>query len=109
MWTSTNIEGFSLGTPANANISVLCTKRSEEQRSNPRRSPHSLRKITAQECQSVKCVTICCLNCRSVKNKTEAINDYIVSNDFDIVALTETWLGILGTYDHLYNRALNMF
>jgi len=28
-----------------------------------------------------------------VKNKTLAISDYITSNDFDLVALTETWLG----------------
>ncbi|XP_052761992.1 uncharacterized protein LOC128204630 [Mya arenaria] len=30
---------------------------------------------------------------RSVKNKTLAFSDYITSNDFDIVAVTETWLG----------------
>jgi hypothetical protein len=38
-------------------------------------------------------LTICCLNARSVKNKTISLSDYIISNDFDIVAITETWLG----------------
>ena len=32
------------------------------------------------------------LNCRSVCNKTHAIKDYVVENDFDILAVTETWL-----------------
>jgi hypothetical protein len=36
---------------------------------------------------------VCSLNPRSVKNKALSINDYIVSNDFDLCALTETWLG----------------
>ncbi|KAK3086528.1 hypothetical protein FSP39_019678, partial [Pinctada imbricata] len=33
------------------------------------------------------------LNCRSVKNKSISISDFIVSNDIDILAVTETWLG----------------
>lgn len=33
------------------------------------------------------------LNCRSVKNKSLSINDFVVSNDIDILAITETWLG----------------
>ena len=33
------------------------------------------------------------LNCRSVKNKTLAIDDFIQSHSVDILALTETWLG----------------
>ena len=37
--------------------------------------------------------TICCINPRSVKNKTLSFCDYIISNDFDLVAVTETWLG----------------
>lgn len=28
-----------------------------------------------------------------MKNKTLAFSDYIISNDFDIIAVTETWLG----------------
>ena len=37
--------------------------------------------------------TMCTLNCQSVKNKSVSLNDFIVSNDYDLVALTETWLG----------------
>jgi len=37
-------------------------------------------------------ISVCALNPRSVGNKTLALSDYIISNDFDIVALTETWL-----------------
>ena len=38
---------------------------------------------------------MCCFNARSVKNKTISIAGYIASNDFDVIALTEseTWLG----------------
>ena len=38
-------------------------------------------------------LSICCINPRSVKNKTLILNDFIVSNDYDVVAITETWLG----------------
>jgi hypothetical protein len=33
------------------------------------------------------------LNCRSVKNKTISLCDHIAAGDYDIFALTETWLG----------------
>ena len=33
------------------------------------------------------------INPRAVKNKTIALSDFIPSYDFDVVALTETWLG----------------
>ena len=35
---------------------------------------------------------MCCLNTRSVKNKTLSISDYVTSHDYDIMCLTETWL-----------------
>ena len=35
---------------------------------------------------------MCLLNSRSVKNKAPQIMDYILENDLDIMALTETWL-----------------
>jgi exonuclease III len=37
-------------------------------------------------------MSVCCLNAQSVVNKTDSISDFIISNDFDLVALTETWL-----------------
>jgi hypothetical protein len=36
---------------------------------------------------------IYCVNPRYVKNKTISLCDYVLSNDFDMVAVTETWLG----------------
>ncbi|XP_060553020.1 uncharacterized protein LOC132714233 [Ruditapes philippinarum] len=42
--------------------------------------------------KSQKNLKVCSINPRSVKNKTIAICDFILSNDFDIVAITETWL-----------------
>lgn len=39
-----------------------------------------------------KNMKICSINPRSVKNKTVAISDFITSDDFDIIAITETWL-----------------
>ena len=38
-------------------------------------------------------IKICSINPRSVKNITLQLCDYIIPNDFDIVTLTETWLG----------------
>ena len=38
-------------------------------------------------------MSICLINCRSVKNKTLAIYDFIISNDLDMLVITETWLG----------------
>jgi hypothetical protein len=40
-----------------------------------------------------KSLQICCLNPRSTKNKALSVSDYIVTQDYDVVALTETWLG----------------
>ena len=48
--------------------------------------PHSITKGQTS-------LKMCCINPRSVKNKTFALSDYILSNSFDIVAVTETWLG----------------
>jgi len=33
------------------------------------------------------------VNCRSVKNKADYVCDYIIENNTDCIALTETWLG----------------
>lgn len=37
---------------------------------------------------------VCSLNVRSVRIKTTSLCNYIVSNNFDRVALTETWLAM---------------
>ena len=39
-----------------------------------------------------RCVQFCVLNVRSIKNKTMAVTDFVVDQDIDILALTETWL-----------------
>ena len=39
-----------------------------------------------------RCVQFCVLNVRSIKNKTMAVKDFVVDQDIDILALTETWL-----------------
>lgn len=41
------------------------------------------------------------LNCRSVRNKTLPIKDYVVESNLDILALTETWLSTDDTDDHV--------
>ena len=43
--------------------------------------------------QGQRKLNVCCINPRSVKNKTLAICDFILSNKFDLVAITESWLG----------------
>jgi hypothetical protein len=37
------------------------------------------------------------LNARSVKNKAGEISEYVLDNSLDIIALTETWLGPMGS------------
>ena len=48
---------------------------------------------TSVRASTNKYLQVCCLNPRSIKNKTLSICDYIISHDYDVVALTETWLG----------------
>ncbi len=43
--------------------------------------------------RSPSTIRMCCLNARSVKNKSIALNDFILSHELDIMAITETWLG----------------
>ena len=39
-----------------------------------------------------RCFQFCVLNVRSIKNKAMAVKDFVVDQDIDILALTETWL-----------------
>ena len=49
---------------------------------------------------------ICCINPRSLKNKTLYFCNYIISNDFDHVAVTETWLSLLDYCNALLSGVL---
>ena len=40
-----------------------------------------------------KYLRVYCINPRSIKNKALSLSDYIVAQDYDVVGLTETWLG----------------
>jgi len=40
----------------------------------------------------IKQCSFCLLNCRSVCNKTDVVKDFVVENDVDVLAITETWL-----------------
>ena len=44
-----------------------------------------------QACTKEK-LSACFFNAQSINNKCISVNDYIVENDFDIVAIAETWL-----------------
>ena len=50
------------------------------------RKAHCLPKV------STCCLKFCLINTRSVRNKTIVVKDFVVDNDVDILALTETWL-----------------
>ena len=78
------------------NIHVRVTNRPKQNNVN----------VTAVNLSNLKCVTLetkppnrlsllslCTLNCRSMKNKASTLCDYITCNNLDILALTETWLG----------------
>jgi exonuclease III len=37
-------------------------------------------------------LTVCCINARSVKNKADQVTEYMLDQDADLCAITETWL-----------------
>ena len=51
-------------------------------------------KRTPADCRTTfsKQLSVCSLNPGSVKNKTQSLCNFITTDNFDIVALTETWL-----------------
>lgn len=59
-------------------------------KSNLRPIPKDQKDVLSDK--SAKCIPFYTLNCRSVKNKTTSINDFILSNNVDIICLTENWL-----------------
>jgi len=57
-------------------------------------NPYNLIHIPlSSEQREIQPLRLYSLNCRSVKNKALSICDHIISNNIDIMALTETWLG----------------
>ena len=46
---------------------------------------------------SARNIKACHLNVRLLRNKTSAFSDFVLSNDLDIVGVTETWLRPLDT------------
>ena len=43
-------------------------------------------------CSASKNLHFFLLNTRSIRNKSMAVKDFVVDNDIDILAMTETWL-----------------
>ena len=48
--------------------------------------------LTVKSFVQSKCLNFVSLNIRSLKNKTTSLFDFIVSQNIDVLALTETWL-----------------
>ena len=60
----------------------------------PRSIQHTEKKqtlLTVKPSVQIKCLNFVCLNIRSLKNKTTSLFDFIVSQNIDVLALTETW------------------
>ena len=59
-------------------------------------NPNNLINITTEyngcDKNNSKLLDFCLLNTRSVRNKTDKINNYVTDDKLDITALTETWL-----------------
>ena len=49
---------------------------------------------------------MCYINARSVRNKTIFLNDFISTHNFDLFAISETWLGCEATNDIHINSIL---
>ena len=60
----------------------------------PRSIQHREKKtlLTVKSSVQSKCLNFVSLNIRSLKNKTTSLFDFIVSQNIDVLALTETWL-----------------
>ena len=58
----------------------------------PRSIQHRERKTLLTVKSSVQSKCFVSLNIRSLKNKTTSLFDFIVSQNIDVLALTETWL-----------------
>ena len=60
----------------------------------PRSIQHRDKKtlLTVKSSVHSKCLNFVSLNIRSLKNKTTSLFDFIVSQNIDVLALTETWL-----------------
>lgn len=56
------------------------------------RSKRTVNKSNLRPIPKDHCISLFTFNCRSVKNKTTSINDFILSNNVDILSETETWL-----------------
>ena len=48
--------------------------------------------LIAKSLMQSKCLNFFSFNIRSLKNKTTSLFDFIVSQNIDVLALTETWL-----------------
>ncbi|XP_078319460.1 uncharacterized protein LOC144620978 [Crassostrea virginica] len=59
----------------------------------PEHSTHSKVLPIIRRTQVINPLKLYTLNCRSVKNKALSVSDLIISNEIDLAALTETWLG----------------
>jgi len=59
--------------------------------SNHQTYPHSPNDISTSANKEL--LNIYCLNAQSVKNKSLSISDLVITNDIDILLVTETWLG----------------
>ena len=58
-------------------------------------NPNNLLSVRTLDCSPKAtscCVQLCLLNVRSIKNKTMAVEDFVVDQDIDVSALTETWM-----------------
>jgi exonuclease III len=54
---------------------------------------HTIQCAPSVTCTPHEKFSMCHLNARSVNNKTHSLRDFITTNDLDLIAITETWLG----------------
>ena len=56
----------------------------------------SIQTSFSESSTSSKNLTTAIINARSIKNKSTSIKEYVIDNNIDITAITETWLGADG-------------
>ena len=73
-------------------VNLSKRKRNKKKRSHRARNTNNLTPISLSTELNQTSVKMGYINCRSVRNKSISIYTFIIENNFDLLAIVETWL-----------------
>ena len=77
-------------------VNLSKRKRNKKKRSHRARNTNNLTPISLSTELNQTSVKMGYINCRSVRNKSISIYTFIIENNFDLLAIVETWLNVEG-------------